>query len=50
MKTGVTGWRQKYVNEGFACLNGKFGQAESCKRKMKCDQVLVQEVNKYIQL
>ena len=29
------------------CLYGEFGRAESCKRKMKCDQVLVEEVNKY---
>ena len=43
MKTGATGWRQQYVNEGFACLNGESGRAESCKRKMKCDQVLMQE-------
>ena len=50
MKTGVTGWRQQYLNEGFACLNGEFGRAESCKLKMKCsDQVLVEEVNKYIE-
>ena len=42
MKTGATGC--------FACLNGELGRAESCKRKMKCDQVLVEEVNKYIEL
>ena len=50
MKTGATGWRQQYVNEGFVCLNGEFGLSESCKHKMKCDQVLVEEVNKYIEL
>ena len=50
MKTGATGWRQQYLNEGFACLNGEFGRAESCEHKMKCDQVLVEEVNKYIEL
>ena len=49
MKTGAAGCRQQYLNEGFACLNGEFGRAESCKRKMKCDQVLVEEVNKYIE-
>ena len=39
--------RQQYLNEGFACLNGEFGRVESCKRKMKCDMVLVEKVNKY---
>ena len=57
MKTGATGWRQQYLNEGFACLNGEFGRAESCKCKKKCDQVLVERLtnilsynkNKYYQ-
>ena len=50
MKTGATGWRQQYLNEGLVFLNGEFGRAESCKHKMKCDQVLEEEVNKYIEL
>ena len=50
MKTGATGWRQQYLNERFGCLNGEFGCAENCKHKMKCDLVLVEEVNKYIEL